>query len=193
MRLATALACALALSAFSATVARGDTWNNETDVAAELDYVNLQFPASFTVSASTSTPTIYGRVYEAGVTEPAGPAASITSQIGYGPGGSNPTTSGGWTWSGASFNIQLGNDEEYQASFTAPAFNGTYAYTYRFSIDGGTTWTAADLNGAGSNAGLTFEPSQLGVMTVIDGLVPEPSACGLLALGALALLRRRTA
>ena len=176
-------ACACAVFAFT-TVAAAQTWNNETDAPAELDFVNLQFPSSFALDPGDPTPLIFGRVYEAGVTEPAGASASILSQVGYGPGGSNPLL-GGWTWTNANFNVQVGNDDEYMASFAAPG-PGSYSYTYRFSLDNGTSWTAADLDGAGSNGGLTFDPSNLGTMTV----TPEPSAVALLGAGALALLRR---
>jgi PEP-CTERM motif len=64
------------------------------------------------------------------------------------------------------------------------SLNGTYSYTYRFSIDAGSNLTAADLDGAGSNAGLTFDPSNLGLLTVTDGIVPEPST-GLLVIAGL--------
>ena len=42
---------------------------------------------------------------------------------------------------------------------------GAYPYTARISLDGG-AWTYCDLNGAGSNSGLTFETTQLGALTV---------------------------
>ena len=42
---------------------------------------------------------------------------------------------------------------------------GTFSYAYRFSIDG-TTATYCDLDGAGSNAGRTFDPTKLGVLIV---------------------------
>ena len=62
----------------------------------------------------------------------------------------------------------MGNNDEYVGLFTAPtvAVNTNYAYTYRFSVDGGLRWTYCDLNGAGANSGLTLETSQFGVMTV---------------------------
>jgi hypothetical protein len=46
------------------------------------------------------------------------------------------------------------------------AANTNFAYTFRFSQDNGLKWTYCDLDGAGSNAGLLFDTSQLGVMTV---------------------------
>lgn len=88
----------------------------------------------------------------------------MRAQIGYGPATANPQSQPGWVWTNASFNTQIGNDDEYQASFTAPAA-GDYRYTARFSFDG-VYWTYCDLNGAGSNPALGFDLTQLGVMTV---------------------------
>jgi hypothetical protein len=139
---------------------------NETNAANEADWCAVQFPQGFTVAVSTVTPVLYGRVYEAGVTEPAGPAAAVLAQVGYALVGVDPRTQCGWQFFPASFNVQVGNDDEYQGTFTSPAYAGTFWYTFRFSVDNGATWTFADDDGAGSNAGLTFDLGQLPVMTV---------------------------
>jgi hypothetical protein len=94
----------------------------------------------------------------------AGPPAPLTSQLGYGPAGTDPRYAAGWTFVPASWNAQFGNDDEFQASFAAPA-PGSYAYAYRFSPDG-QRWTYCDPNGAGSGAGLVFEPNALPTLTV---------------------------
>ena len=110
------------------------------------------------------TPTVYGRIFEAGVTPAAGAAAGVVAQLGYGPASVNPEWQSGWQFFPATFNVQVGNDDEYQASFTAPAV-GSYRYAYRFSQNG-TDWTYCDSNGAGSNASLFFETTQLPTLTV---------------------------
>ncbi|MBU0607234.1 MAG: hypothetical protein KKI08_05070, partial [Armatimonadetes bacterium] len=138
---------------------------NESGAGAEADYCNLQFPLTISVQASQTTPLIYGRIFETGVTEAAGANPSVQAQVGYGPANINPTTESGWTFVPATFNAQYTNDDEYQATLTAPATAGDYRYTYRFSFDG-TIWTYCDMNGAGSNSGLTFETTELPVMTV---------------------------
>ena len=137
---------------------------NETDQPGEADYCTIQFPLSFAVDAGLLTPPIYGRLFEAGVTPVAGAPAGWIAQVGYGPDGSDPWT-GAWQFTGAAYNLQVGNDDEFQGSFVAPA-PGTYSYVYRFSGDGGGTWTYCDTDGAGSNSGLTFEAINLGTMTV---------------------------
>lgn len=120
------------------------------------------------MSAGQSTAVVFGRLYEASLTPPAGAPAGVLAQVGYGPDGSNPMVSTAWRWTSASFNAQFGNDDEFGASFGAPtvAVTTDFAYTYRFSFDGGQTFTYCDLDGAGSNAGLTFEAAKLGNMTV---------------------------
>lgn len=137
---------------------------NETNTPNEVDYCNIQAPASFAVQTGQPTQVIYGRAYELGVTEAAGPNPAISSQVGWGPAGSDPRLGMGWYFVPASYNVQVGNDDEYQASFIAPP-PGNYAYAVRFNLNGA-GFTYCDLDGAGSNAGLDFSPAQLGAMTV---------------------------
>jgi IPT/TIG domain len=139
---------------------------NETNVALEADYCNIQLPTSLSVTTGVSTDLIYGQIYEAGTTDLAGASANVSAQVGYGPSGTDPTTQPtDWTYVNASFNAQVGNNDEYQASFVAPA-SGSYLYTYRFSLDGGASYTYCDLDGAGSSNGFDYSSTQLGAMTV---------------------------
>ncbi|MBX3250108.1 MAG: lamin tail domain-containing protein [Myxococcales bacterium] len=134
---------------------------NETGEALEADFCNVQFPASVMVAAGAPLDTVYGRIYELGVTDTApNPSPEITAEIGIGPRNSNPQWEGGWTYTPATYNLRDGNDEEYQVDASTPAA-GEYSYVYRFSLDGGASWTYCDLNGAGSNGGLSFETTQL--------------------------------
>jgi hypothetical protein len=146
---------------------------NEAGAALEADYCDTQFPLSLNVTAGQSTGNVYGRIYESGVTGMGSASASITAQLGYGPITANPEYDASWTWVGATYNATCsgcGNNDEYQASFTAPATAGSYGYVYRFSLDGGVTWTYCDNNqadaGAGSNANLTFDLENIAVLTV---------------------------
>jgi hypothetical protein len=138
---------------------------NETGAAYELDFCNLQFPASTSAAAGALTELVFGRAFEAGVTEAGGQSPLVRSEIGVGPVTANPQNQPGWTWAPATYNVQVGNDDEYKLQITAPATPGTYRYTARFSIDG-LYWTYCDLDGAGSNVGLFFDPARLGTLTV---------------------------
>jgi hypothetical protein len=139
---------------------------NESGSAAEIDYCLVQFPTSLTVTSGTDTGLIYGRVFKSGIT-PSGGTSPIIAQVGYGPVTANPEYAASYTWFATSYNascLGCGNNDEYMGSFTAPA-PGTYWYLYRFSLDG-VTWTYCDIDGAGSDAGFTFDLSQIPVMTV---------------------------
>lgn len=138
---------------------------NESGTPAEADYCVLQFPQSLSVGAGLSTSPIYAQVYEGGVTAAPGPDAAVTAQIGYGPTTANPENQGGWQWSAAAYNAQIGNNDEYVTTLVAPAQPGSYRYGARISFDGA-NWTYCDGDGAGSNPNLLFAPEQLGVMTV---------------------------
>ncbi len=138
---------------------------NETDTADEADYCILQFPATITVAAATATETIYGRIFEAGVTEAAGADGSVLAEVGYGPAATSPATTAGWRFSPATYNVQVGNDDEYQGTLTVPTA-GSFSYAFRFSRDGGLNHTYCDLDGAGSNGGLVLDTAQLGALTV---------------------------
>jgi alpha-tubulin suppressor-like RCC1 family protein len=131
-----------------------------------VDYCNLQYPPSFVIESGQSSPLIYGRIYEAGVTDLAGANLIVKAQVGYGPLGSDPTGNVNWTWFPTTFNRQYGNDDEYQGSFPVPTVGTTtqFAYTYRFTLNA--TYTYCDSDGAGTNPGLSFNPGLLGFMTV---------------------------
>ncbi len=64
--------------------------NNESDVAGEADFCNVQFPSTLSVAVSGTSAIVYGRIFEAGVTEAGGADASVVAQLGYGPATANP-------------------------------------------------------------------------------------------------------
>ena len=140
-------------------------WVNESNLPAEADYAVLEFPGTF--ASGATSPSVYGRIYEAGITESIGPNGVIIAEVGYGPTGTDPRNSAQWQWFPASFNSQVGNDDEYVGTLNFAA-NGTFSYAFRFSANGGIDFTAADLDGAGSNAGQVFDPVRLGLATVAN-------------------------
>ena len=140
-------------------------WVNESNLPAEADYAVLEFPGTF--ASGATSPSVYGRIYEAGITESIGPNGVIIAEVGYGPIGTDPRNSAQWQWFPTSFNSQVGNDDEYVGTLNFAA-NGTFSYSFRFSANGGIDFTAADLDGAGSNAGQVFDPVRLGLATVAN-------------------------
>ncbi len=148
------------------------TVENESGAALEADYCDVQFQLSMTVAAGATTPTVFGRIFESGVTGMGSANASVRAQVGYGVPTANPEYQQGWTWANATYNTACsgcGSNDEYQATFTAPP-SGTYDYVYRFSLDQGVSWTYCDNDqddfGAGSNPGLTFTFADEAVLTV---------------------------
>ncbi|MEQ9318202.1 MAG: hypothetical protein RIF41_03545, partial [Polyangiaceae bacterium] len=137
---------------------------NESGDGLEADFCNVQFPVGITMAAAGSTQ-VFGRIFEAGVTEAAGAPTGVTAELGYGPRTANPQHEAGWTFIPAAFNVQVGNDDEFEATLTGLSA-GTYGYAFRFSLDGGTSWTYCDVDGAGSNASLDFETPRIPEMTV---------------------------
>jgi hypothetical protein len=158
----------------TATVTNGWTYTgvlNETDASAESDFCNIQFPSTTTTTVGVPSAPIFGQLFEAGLTDVAVgfPAANVLSELGFALTGIDPTTTAGWIFNAAQFNVETGdgntNNDEYQGTLTIPTA-GTFSYAYRFSIDGGLNFTYCDTNGAGANAGLTFETANLGQITV---------------------------
>ena len=133
----------------------------DTDLESEIDYCNLQFPTVLTGAAPLVINGVFGRVFEAGVTEAAGASPKVRMAVGGGANGSAPQS---WTWLDAAFNVSVGNDDEYVAplTFAAP---GEYDFTTRATRDG-TNWTLCDIDGAGANPFLFFDQAQTGAATV---------------------------
>ncbi|HQM83477.1 MAG TPA: lamin tail domain-containing protein, partial [bacterium] len=50
-------------------------------------------------------------------------------------------------WSDAAPNVHTGNNDEYWIDDLSLPMAGVYEYTFRFSADGGATWTVCDVNG----------------------------------------------
>ncbi|MFZ5470569.1 MAG: IPT/TIG domain-containing protein [Myxococcota bacterium] len=108
----------------------------------------LQFVDKTSV-ASGDKVVAYGRVRVNGVTEGVGQGLGVRGQVGVGTQGDDASASGAaWGWKEATFNVDVATGEdEYQAEFQ-PAYTGTRAVSFRFSVDNGSTWTYCDLDGS---------------------------------------------
>ncbi len=107
------------------------------------------------------TDTVYGQVWIDGVTNQPGATPSLRAQLGYGPAGSNPEGSSGWTWVEASFNVDAGNNDEFKASLLPEAV-GVFDYAYRYTTTNARDWIYADLDGIGNG----YDLAQAGKLTV---------------------------
>ena len=111
----------------------------------------LQWPHMLEEYIGSSTETVYGRVYEPGMTGE-GSGGGITGQLGYGEVDSPPDQS--WTWTDGTFFQHVNNgitNENSNDEFTASIeieFEGTFDYAWRFSKDNGATWTYCDKDGS---------------------------------------------
>ncbi|RAJ12124.1 choice-of-anchor D domain-containing protein [Olleya aquimaris] len=110
-----------------------------------LDFVNLQSPATGSITTGGNFEA-YAQVYEPGVTDtPASQGANIEAWIGYSTTDATSTadfTTTSWTWVPANYNPSCGsncgtpeNNDEYFVEFASGLTAGTYYYASRFRID----------------------------------------------------------
>lgn len=138
----------------------GEQWPLSVGNASNIDYCSLQYPPTVSQSASSGPKaTVYGQIYVANVTPMGGADQSISAQLGYGPKQEDPGVSAKWVWSAAAYNPTCttcgANNDEYQATFNAPA--GSYAYAFRFSRNGGSNFCYGDFDGSGTALGFNGE------------------------------------
>lgn len=150
------------------------------------DYVNLQFPATINIVQGGSD-TVYGQVYEGGLTDVVpnivGQAPGITAWVGISPVASN-TNPNTWTnWVPATWNSgYVNNNDEYQATIGATLTPGTYYYATRFRLNSGAyVYGGIDSSNNGNFWNGTTHNS--GVLTVAAPPAPANDLCS----GAFAL------
>ena len=112
-----------------------------------------------------------GSVLERGLTDlHDGTPPNLMAQLGYGRFGASPLSQVDWGFVPAMFvrNDSAGEDV-FAASLRAPARTTAtdYQAVFRVSLDDGLSWTWCDVNGAGADAGYTFELSQLPTLKVV--------------------------
>jgi hypothetical protein len=129
-----------------------------------IGWCNLQWPPSLAVSSGAASELVYGQVWIDGVTSQPGATPGLTAELGWGPDGSDPgAVPGAWQWTPASFNLDVGNNDEFMACLTVPVA-GTYDYAYRYSFNSG-PWVYGDLDGSANG----YSPTQAGSVVVTSG------------------------
>lgn len=111
-----------------------DDWFMGTPSVAAIDWGNLQWPPTATITQGNNV-TAYGQAYKAGVTDSTGQAFGLNAWVGISSTNTNPAN---WTtWIPATFNVQVGNNDEFMADFGATLPVGTHYYAFRYQYLGG--------------------------------------------------------
>ena len=147
------------------------------------DYVNLQYPAAATIITGNSV-SVYGQIYETGLTEPIGQAVGIEAWVGVNDSNSDPSTWLQSTWILADYNQSqpVSNNDEYVAAIGANLPVGTYYYATRFRLNSG-IFVYGGTDGTNGNFwnGTTYNS---GVLTITAAATPVNDEC----LGAINLV-----
>ena len=132
--------------------------DNVGDACEVVDYCRLQFVSENAIDVGQSVD-VYGRLYEQGLTDQSPLVdvdALVVAEAGYGPPGEAPDGNG-WVWSPAAPTPgwngnnagEADNDEYFVTLDNIPLGTGTHIVAFRFSVDGGNTYTYCD-SGAGN-------------------------------------------
>ena len=133
------------------------------------DDATLPGDTQVTTVPGAATPYVFGDVVEAGLTPAAGQGPGLMAQVGYGSPDLDPQANPqAWQWLATVYAGDEGDADRYKAELTE-ATPGSYAWTFRFSLDG-IHWVYADSTGLGDG----YAPSSLGKWTVLAP--PEVSA-----------------
>jgi len=145
-----------------------------------IDFCRLHFPDTI-VTFPFVDHVVYGRVYIEGLTDQTqftDTDPRLFAQVGFGETLSDPSQPGvadAWVWFDAFPNLDYDdqgafgepNNDEYEALIFAPeAQLDPYAMAYRFTGDGGLTWTYCDA--AGNTPTSPYDPSSAGSIVVED-------------------------
>lgn len=139
--------------------------SSDATTARPIGWCNLQHPSTLQTTVGQKTKPIYGRVFSKKCTKNSGRCSNIRAELGWGDPSVDPSNNPGkFNWKKASFNAghTSSNNDEYQATIT-PGKTGWFAYAYRFSGDGGQTWTYCDQNGTNTGGFTVDQMGSLGV------------------------------
>ena len=146
-----------------------------------LDFANIQSPGNSSICEGQNM-TVYGQVYELGLTEAAGQAANITVQIGISSTNTNPATWPPSAWSSATYNpasLVNPNNDEYAGTLNN-LVPGTYYYAFSYTYNGCTVYGGYSSTGGGFWNGTT---NLNGVLVVNQNITPNFSAISAICAG----------
>ena len=141
--------------AYSLNGCSSSSANGTVTISNVLDWSNTQSPGTSTICQG-QTLTIFGQVYELGVTPGAGQGAGITAEFAYNTSNTNPSTWPSGSWTTASYNASgtSANNDEYTGLIPVLG-TGTYYYAFRFTLNGCVSYGGYSSTGGGFWNGTT--------------------------------------
>ena len=134
---------------------QGGAWDSTNNVSGVLtvssvpdtviDWANLQWPPQVNLINEFQF-TVYGQIYEAGVTDDSGKGAGIEAWFGINEENTDPSTWSDSNWVAGSYNVDVGNNDEYMADLNlaqllrhGSEFNlpNNFYYAARYRLNGG--------------------------------------------------------
>lgn len=119
-----------------------------------IDWANLQWPPEVNL-LNEITFTVYGQVYEAGVTDAEGQGANVEAWFGLNLENTDPSTWEETSWVEGVFNVDIGNNDEYTADLSIAELLKTigeipfsFYYAARYRLNGGDFYYGAFQGGA---------------------------------------------
>lgn len=104
-----------------------------------VDFANIQFPTASpqTINVGDNF-NVFTQGVEPGITDAnaTAPGAGIEAWIGYSSTNNDPSVSAGWTWVPATYNVDVGANDEFQAEIGSGLAVGTYYYASRWRLNG---------------------------------------------------------
>ncbi|MDY0001424.1 MAG: IPT/TIG domain-containing protein [Polyangia bacterium] len=137
------------------------------------EWCGLIQPLSTSTTVGVATADVTGQVFAPGITEASGAGSGVEAELGFGPSGTHPGVDPGWHFVAGAYQGDVGNNDEYRASMTAPA-PGTFDYAWRFRLGAG-PWLYCDANGSSDG----YSSSHAGVMTVTGQPTQSVNWCNL--------------
>ncbi|MBN2695283.1 hypothetical protein JXR93_11535 [bacterium] len=124
------------------------------DAAPVVEWCKLMGPVTISGEQNSSPERVYAQVFIPTVTTNSGPNAQIKGELGFATTVATPINPTQLTWVSGTYNASCsncGNNHEYMADFPTTTA-GEFKYIYRFSANGGTTWSYCDKNGVIANS-----------------------------------------
>lgn len=118
-------------------------------------------PSESALVGDPASKLFYAQLFESGVTDKTGAGEGLAVEIGYGPAGEQPETNA-WTWTAATYNVDIGNNDEFKAALPIPATPGAYKFAFRARLGNG-PFAYCDADGLDKDG---FTLAQAGSLTV---------------------------